>query len=216
MAVVNTKIVNIKATIPIRDTAPPIYGIKQNVKMTYSDILKCLCKRAIVEQVLSDGTTVRLTTKNFRDDFEAELKKKKTLKFEEPEVKHTGSIESIDFASQIDDDEDDDNHSEPEEPKNTITTRRYIDGLVVDYVGVEPTVRDTEDESHVSIRRYIDGTVTENGVIVEPKVKDESVDTEESVKEEEPKHKVNTIETPVDTSVNKKNSSKKSNSKKKK
>lgn len=68
MATPTIKTVNVNATIPIRDITPPMRGVYTNIKMTISDILKCLCRRAIVEEVLADGTTVRLTMKNFRDD----------------------------------------------------------------------------------------------------------------------------------------------------
>lgn len=71
------KIVNVNAPIPVKTTTPPIYGVRTGIKMTYSDILKCLCRRATIHQVLSDGSTVQLTTKNFRYDFEADLQAKK-------------------------------------------------------------------------------------------------------------------------------------------
>lgn len=71
------KIVNVNAPIPVKTTIPPIYGVRTGIKMTYSDILKCLCRRATIHQVLSDGSTVQLTTKNFRHDFEADLQAKK-------------------------------------------------------------------------------------------------------------------------------------------
>lgn len=71
------KIVNVNAPIPVKTTIPPIYGVRTGIKMTYSDILKCLCRRATIYQVLSDGSTVQLTTKNFRYDFEADLQAKK-------------------------------------------------------------------------------------------------------------------------------------------
>lgn len=76
------KIVNVNAPIPVKTTTPPIHGSLKNVKMTYSDILKCLCRRATIHQVLSDGSLVQLTTKNFRYDFEADLQKRKVIKAE--------------------------------------------------------------------------------------------------------------------------------------
>lgn len=76
------KIVNVNAPIPVKTTTPPIHGSLKNVKMTYSDILKCLCRRATVHQVLSDGSLVQLTTKNFRYDFEADLQKRRVIKAE--------------------------------------------------------------------------------------------------------------------------------------
>ena len=60
-----TKRVNIKAPVAIRTITPPIYGTIRNIEMTTSDILKCLCRRAIVEEILDDGSTVRLSMKNY-------------------------------------------------------------------------------------------------------------------------------------------------------
>ena len=42
--------------------------------MSTGNILKCLCRRAKVFEVLSNGATVQLTTKNFRNDFESSIK----------------------------------------------------------------------------------------------------------------------------------------------
>lgn len=81
------KIVNVNAPIPVKTTTPPIYGTRTNIKMTYSDILKCLCRRATIHQVLSDGSTVQLTTKNFRYDFEADLQAKKAKDADKTEEK---------------------------------------------------------------------------------------------------------------------------------
>ena len=60
-----TKRVNIKAPVAIRTITPPIYGTIRNIEMTTSDILKCLCRRAIVEEILDDGSTIRLSMKNY-------------------------------------------------------------------------------------------------------------------------------------------------------
>lgn len=89
-----TKRVNINAKVAIRDVKPPIYGTLNNVVMTTGNILKCLCKRAIVEEILPDGSTVRLTMKNYYTDNGAGLtaapdptKKKKSTKPQKTEVK---------------------------------------------------------------------------------------------------------------------------------
>lgn len=63
-----TKRVNINAKVAIRDVKPPIYGTLNNVVMSTGNILKCLCKRAIVDEILPDGSTVRLTMKNYYTD----------------------------------------------------------------------------------------------------------------------------------------------------
>lgn len=212
MATPNTKIVNIKATIPIRDTTPPIYGVKTNVKMTHSDILKCLCRRAIVEEVLPDGSTIRLTTKNFRDDFSSAVKpaKKEVTKKATPKT-----IEDIDLAAQLDDSGDDDNN-EPEEAKNVNTTLNFIDGTTIEKTGIDPDLVDEEDEtydSEAAILKFVDGTIIDTNVKTSEVVitSDESVGDNSTEEAETPV--VNTISTPIDTSVKKRNSRKPSRKK---
>lgn len=63
-----TKRVNINAPIAIRNIKPPIYGRCNGIVMSTGDILKCLCKRAIVDEILPDGSTVRLNMKNYYTD----------------------------------------------------------------------------------------------------------------------------------------------------
>lgn len=63
-----TKLVNIYAPIAIRVVKPPVSGKVDNVTMSLGDIKKCLYARATVYEVLADGTTVKLTLKNYRDD----------------------------------------------------------------------------------------------------------------------------------------------------
>ena len=209
MATPNTKIVNIKATIPIRDTTPPIYGVKTNVKMTHSDILKCLCRRAIVEEVLPDGSTVRLNTKNFRDNLAASVKP-----VEKPVVKkETEKAKEVDLIDKITEDADDDDQNEPEEAKNVNTTLKFVDGVVIHTTGVKAEIIDDEDETHVSNDEETEEDI--ESIINEAtydQVEEKEEITEENAEEETPV--VNTISEPVDTSVRKRTSSKK-NSKKK-
>ena len=74
-----TKRVNIKANVPVRNINPPIYGTCKNMAMTTGDILKCLCARAIVDEILPDGSTIRLSMKNYQADNVAEFNKKNTV-----------------------------------------------------------------------------------------------------------------------------------------
>lgn len=83
----NVKTVNINATIPIVNVTPPLYGYREGIKMTISDILKCLMRRAIIHEVMPDGTTIRLDLKNFRNDNRAAMKPKKEEKVAEEEPK---------------------------------------------------------------------------------------------------------------------------------
>ena len=100
------KRVNIKAQVAIKTVTPPIYGTLSNVRMTTSDILKCLCKRAIVEEILSDGRVIRLGMKNYYIDNEAIYVKKTPVeekpveKAEEPVVIDNGAPSNI--VSEVD------------------------------------------------------------------------------------------------------------------
>lgn len=63
-----TKKVNVVARIPIRTVTPPMHGIYNGIAMTPANILKCLNHRAVVHEILSDGTKVLLTGKNYNTD----------------------------------------------------------------------------------------------------------------------------------------------------
>lgn len=213
------KTVNIKANIPVRDVTPPVYGVREGIKMTASDILKCLCKRAIVDQVLSDGSTVRLTTKNFREDFEGQLQAK--LAAEKEAIMSgeniTGSLEGIDLLSEIDHDPDEGNHNEPEEAGNVVNE----DGSI----GIEPTHVDPEDG--ITGEPPVDETVQEHSEtadIAEEETATEAANEEPTEEAEsdsaeteattEQQSEVNTTDNTPDTSkVTRKNTSR-NNSKK--
>ena len=213
------KTVNIKANIPVRDVTPPVYGVREGIKMTASDILKCLCKRAIIDQVLSDGSTVRLTTKNFREDFEGQLQAK--LAAEKEAIMSgeniTGSLEGIDLLSEIDHDPDEGNHNEPEEAGNVVNE----DGSI----GIEPTHVDPEDG--ITGEPPVDETIQEHSEtadIAEEETATEAANEEPTEEAEsdsaeteatiEQQSEVNTTDSTPDTSkVTRKNSSR-NNSKK--
>lgn len=77
MAIMRKK-VNIKTTVALRNFTPPLYGTYNGVYLTSGEILSCLCKRAIVDEVLDDGTLVRLNMSNYYTD-NSHLMKKPTL-----------------------------------------------------------------------------------------------------------------------------------------
>lgn len=84
-----TKRVNVRATVAVRNTNPPIYGTYKNIIMTTGDILKCLTKRAVVDEILPDGSLVRLNFKNYYTDNGAGLDAKgegKVIKPKQPPV----------------------------------------------------------------------------------------------------------------------------------
>lgn len=60
-----TKVVNIYPTAPIIGVNPPIRSSVKKVTKTIEEIRTCLMARAIVDEVLSDGTTIRLTNSNY-------------------------------------------------------------------------------------------------------------------------------------------------------
>lgn len=74
-----TKHVNVYAQVAIRNINPPIYGTCKDIIMTTGDILKCLCKRARVEEILPNGSTVRLNMTNYYKDNGAGLYVKKEI-----------------------------------------------------------------------------------------------------------------------------------------
>lgn len=200
------KTVNIKADIPIKNVDPPIYGVHKGIKMNPSNILKCLCRRAIIEEVLSDGSTVRLTTKNFREDFEGQLQarlaaEKAAAEEEVQKVKesYTGKIDDIDFLADLDDDEDD-NDNEPEEAANVIVAKESFDGNTIESVGITPSIVDDEDNTEF--------TGVEDETDTEPIPVEEDVEDEEEC-EEELDSTVNTIsDNPSASNVNRNHSSK--------
>ena len=81
-----TKRVNIKAPFAVRTVTPPICGNINDILMTSGDILKCLCKRAKVEEILPDGTTVQLNMKNYFTDNGAGLYVTKPVENKVPET----------------------------------------------------------------------------------------------------------------------------------
>lgn len=88
MHTITKKKVNINAIVPIRDVEPPIYGTLNNIEMSTGTILRCLCKRAIIHEVLPDGTLYRLNMSNYYTDNTAHMKNTKSVT-EKEEAKPT-------------------------------------------------------------------------------------------------------------------------------
>lgn len=92
-----TKHVNVRATVAVRNTNPPMYGTYKNIIMTTGDILKCLVKRAFVEEILPDGSTVKLNYKNYYLDngagLDAKPEKAGIVSKKEAEIKGTKKAE---------------------------------------------------------------------------------------------------------------------------
>lgn len=99
-----TKYVRVKTQVAVRNVNPPICGTYEGI-MTTGDILKCICKRAIVHEILPDGKTVRLNMSNYYIDNGAGLNaevhhpvEKKVVenpsRFKVPDVPKTSVVET--------------------------------------------------------------------------------------------------------------------------
>ena len=66
--IIEKKKVNITANKPIPLYGVPLRGTINNAVIPTSDILKIICQKGIVDEVLEDGTLVRLTTINYNKD----------------------------------------------------------------------------------------------------------------------------------------------------
>lgn len=62
------KKVNVVARIPVRNVYPPLHGEYKGISMSPSNILKCILGRATVDEILSDGSTLRLNARNYNTD----------------------------------------------------------------------------------------------------------------------------------------------------
>ena len=60
-----TKIVNIYPSMPITGVNPPIRSVVRRVTKSIDEIRACLMARATVEEILSNGTTVKLNIGNY-------------------------------------------------------------------------------------------------------------------------------------------------------
>lgn len=63
----NTKKVNIYPRTPILTMNPVIRTTTLGVTMTYDQIRNCIMGRALVDEILSDGSTIRLTLGNYKE-----------------------------------------------------------------------------------------------------------------------------------------------------
>lgn len=145
------KTVNISTRIPIRNVKPPLQGNYRNIKMDTSDIVKCLNRRARVEEVLSDGTTVQLTLSNYYKDHSdlVSIVKKET------QSQHQATIDKMENK---------------EESSNTITKEELNSA---DIVVMEEKSEEVENKSE-------DKTDTPTELEVDTEVKEEITDTEET------------------------------------
>ncbi len=161
MALTRTKRVNIQANIPVRNITPPIHGSLHNVVMSTGDILKCISRHAKVEEILPDGTTVKLNFSNYYTDNGAGLYSGQDIKEEKPAINNKvpkmikTEVDHLDGKEETDVD--------PDEEKTV--DKIYVDSNN-DLNGKEETEEDntTEEETitklmlddHISLEDQID------------------------------------------------------------
>lgn len=86
-----TKLVNIYPTYPIVTITPPIRCPIKNVRKSIPEIRECIIKRAVVEEILEDGTVISLDFANYDKDnskketLEDLFKKEEKKEFVKPE-----------------------------------------------------------------------------------------------------------------------------------
>lgn len=169
-----TKRVNIRTTVAVRTVNPPISGTKTNIIMSTSDILKCLCRRAIVEEILPNGKTIRLNMNNYYLDNGAGLDAYNTtpnkveVKSEpKPEIKNVNAnvVSSADIENVIDpesvaEETATGSHEETVEIANEINEVETIEEVKEDNTAnttesVEEIINtETEDQSHNENNNY--------------------------------------------------------------
>lgn len=168
-----TKRVNVRATVAVRNINPPIYGTYKNIIMTTGDILKCLTKRATVDEILPDGSTIRLNYKNYYTDNGAGLDAKgeiKVIKPKQPPVKKVAPVE-------------------PEKSDTDITFNQAPMSNVDEtenVVETEPDILVTEGDSEDGINRDVKETTIEDSLGVLKDENGEEVDVPAGDVDDEP------------------------------
>ena len=170
-----TKRVNINAPVAIRNITPPIYGVCKNVIMSTGDILKCLCKRAIVDEILPNGSTVRLNMRNYYTDNGAGLDPSAI----DTETRIDAVEESVDKSSST---------TQDEKPISTIvdTDPTNVPGTVNEIEDTDSKENALKDEESVTTpeedRLDESETVFDDKILAE--TEETSVNNEESEKNE--------------------------------
>jgi hypothetical protein len=108
-----TKLVNIYPSVPVISTNPPIRSIIRNVKKPVEQIRACIMARATVEEILNDGSIIRLDLTNYDKDNQP-----KTIKAPEPtKVVEIKAAESVKAESKVEIKEPTKEEPVVEEPK---------------------------------------------------------------------------------------------------
>lgn len=154
-----TKRVNIRTTVAVRTVNPPISGTKTNIIMSTSDILKCLCRRAVVEEILPNGKTIRLNMNNYYLDNGAGLDAYNTtptkveVKSEpKPEIKNVNAnvVSSADIENVID----------PEPVAEETTTESHEETVEIINETTTETVEEIKNDTVENVVENTEETVT--------------------------------------------------------
>ena len=96
------KRVNVRTTTAIRDIQTPIYNSRQNILMSTMDIRTCLMKGAYVDEILNNGTVIRLDLFNYNNDHNSSISSvvDVTSKTEEPVVVSNPKNEEVPVIAQ--------------------------------------------------------------------------------------------------------------------
>lgn len=174
-----TKRVNVRANVAIRNINPPIYGTCNNIIMTTGDILKCLCRRAQVEEILPDGRTVKLNMSNYFTDNGAGLSvstvvEKKNIN--EPTVT-PATDETTDIADTVEDSCAEISSAENVET-NEVDTVEEAASINEDTVGVTAESVDVVEETPIE-EEYHEDENAETEVVED--VVDTTINSEDTV-----------------------------------
>lgn len=174
-----TKRVNVYAQVAVRNVTPPIYGTCKNIVMTTGDILKCLCKRARVEEILPDGKTIRLNMSNYYTDNGAGLDASKSVTKEVKKVENPARFK-VPVAPK----------AQVVETKTEDANDVHAGGIVGLVVEAEPVINNClniSDEAVVENTSDVLDTKTEVEVVKEvEEICEAQISAEEIVSETEP------------------------------
>ena len=206
-----TKRVNIDARFPVRSISPVIHGVKKDTIMTSSDILKCLCRRARVEEILPNGTTVLLNMNNYYTDNGAGLDAEHIVVKED---NHTVPPAIVDEQPPVHEEHSvDDSIVENTNIENSTTEE------IVDETSIEESHEDVINEvPEAPIEAQVVETKTDDEVKCEVETEETAEDSTAEVETESiVEDGITEVEAePIAAGVNAENTHKKNNNKKKK
>lgn len=202
-----TKRVNIQARTAVRNTNPPIYGTINDIIMSTGDILKCLVKKATVDEILPDGSTVRLNYKNYYIDNgagldamsgQAKIKPKKNINNAKKESKVTFIDDTIKETNTTSNVKNSDEDTKKDSIENTVEPKVE-----------EPASEDTVNTDDANTTQESHHTHLADEVKESP-IEEENVTTSDAVESKEENN------TQSETVVENKSTSKKKNTSSKK